>query len=134
MDRWSIMPNAARGNSAPAEGYRVGATFDSPSDEHYYGLGQDQEGFLDMRGHRMNCWHDYGAPGGQTVCVPFVVSSRGYGLVWNNASKSTVDFGINGLNKVEVFSGANGDFTLFSDDGTSYSYENRRLSYETALG
>ena len=31
--------------------YQVGATFASPEDEHYYGLGQNQEGFLDHRGH-----------------------------------------------------------------------------------
>ena len=29
--------------------YTVGATFASPGDEHYYGLGQNQEGFLDHR-------------------------------------------------------------------------------------
>ena len=31
--------------------FRVGATFVSPPDEHYYGLGQNQQGFLDHRGH-----------------------------------------------------------------------------------
>ena len=114
MDRWSMVPNAARehaaGDTGAGEGYRVAATFDSPSDEHYYGLGQHQQGFLDLRGHRMNCWHDYVAPGGETLCVPFVVSSRGYGLVWDNASKTTVDFGINGLN---TWSSAVGDRVSF---------------------
>ena len=28
----------------------------SPDDEHYYGLGQNQEGFLDHRGHPVRCW------------------------------------------------------------------------------
>ena len=27
-----------------------------PDDEHYYGLGQNQEGFLDHRGHPVHCW------------------------------------------------------------------------------
>ena len=31
--------------------YQVGATFASPKDEHYYGLGQNHEGYLDRRGH-----------------------------------------------------------------------------------
>jgi alpha-D-xyloside xylohydrolase len=31
--------------------YTVGASFRSPDDEHYYGLGQNHEGFLDHRGH-----------------------------------------------------------------------------------
>jgi alpha-D-xyloside xylohydrolase len=30
--------------------YTVGATFASPDDEHYYGLGQNQQGYLDHRG------------------------------------------------------------------------------------
>ena len=33
-------------------GYRVSATFDSPQGEHYYGLGQQQQGFMDLRDHR----------------------------------------------------------------------------------
>ena len=42
----------------------MGATFVSPPDEHYYGLGQNQEGYLDHRGHTVDCWHDYNATGG----------------------------------------------------------------------
>jgi alpha-D-xyloside xylohydrolase len=73
----------------------VVATFASPPDEHYYGLGQNQEGVLDHRFQTVNCWHDYGAPGGESVCVPFMVSSRGYGLVWDNPSKTTIRAGFN---------------------------------------
>ena len=49
--------------------FQVGATFASPKDEHYYGLGQNQEGYLDRRGHVVRCAHDYNAPGGRVyVC------------------------------------------------------------------
>lgn len=75
--------------------YRVGATFTSPDDEHYYGLGQHQEGFLDLRGHTVACWHDYDAAGGPSVGVPFVVTNRGYGMIWDNPSKTTIDPGFN---------------------------------------
>ena len=78
-----------------AEFYTVGANFVSPDDEHYYGLGQNQEGFLDLRGHAVRCWHDYLAPAGQSVCVPFVVTNKGYGLVWDNPSKTTIVPGFN---------------------------------------
>jgi alpha-D-xyloside xylohydrolase len=54
-----------------AEFYTVGATFASPDDEHYYGLGQNQEGFLDHRGHAVRCWADYLAPAAPSFCVPF---------------------------------------------------------------
>jgi alpha-D-xyloside xylohydrolase len=74
--------------------YQVGATFAAPKDEHYYGLGQNQEGFFDRRGHVMRCAHDYNAPGGQSVCVPFVVTNKGYGILWDNPSRTTVQFAI----------------------------------------
>lgn len=75
--------------------FEVGATFSSPPDEHYYGFGQNQEGYLDRRGHVVRCAHDYNAPSGQSVCVPFVVTNKGYGLVWDNPSATTVAFGFN---------------------------------------
>ncbi|HEY1159899.1 MAG TPA: TIM-barrel domain-containing protein [Terracidiphilus sp.] len=75
--------------------YVVGATFASPDDEHYYGLGQNQEGFLDHRGHPVHCWQDYTAPAAPSVCVPFLVTNKGYGVVWDNASKTTIEPGFN---------------------------------------
>jgi alpha-glucosidase/alpha-D-xyloside xylohydrolase len=117
MWRWSMVPNRAAATPATSNdggkedpGYRVSATFDSPQNEHYYGLGQQQQGFLDLRDHRIQCWHDYGAIGGENVCVPFMVSSRGYGLIWDNPSKTTVDLGINQQN---VWSSEVGDRVSF---------------------
>jgi alpha-glucosidase/alpha-D-xyloside xylohydrolase len=88
MQNWSMVPNQSDTAAAGAEKqeqeeavYRVSATFDSPADEHYYGLGQQQQGNLDLRDHQIHCWHDYSAIGGQNVCVPFMISSRGYGLI-----------------------------------------------------
>jgi alpha-D-xyloside xylohydrolase len=75
--------------------YTVGATFTSPDDEHYYGLGQNQEGFLDHRGHTVRCWNDYLSTGGPSTCVPFLLTNMGYGLVWDNASKTTIEPGFN---------------------------------------
>ena len=75
--------------------YIVGATFTSPDDEHYYGLGQNQEGFLDHRGHTVHCWADYKAAGGPSFCVPFLVTNKGYGLLWDNPSRTTIEPGFN---------------------------------------
>jgi alpha-D-xyloside xylohydrolase len=75
--------------------YRVGATFTSPNDEHYYGLGQNQEGYLDHRGHKVECWADYQSAGGPSFCVPFLVTNKGYGLLWDNPSKTTILPGFN---------------------------------------
>ena len=65
MTGWSqAVPNHKDGTADLArdrrptdrEFYTVGANFVSPDDEHYYGLGQNQEGFLDHRGHPVRCW------------------------------------------------------------------------------
>ena len=77
------------------EFFTVGASFVSPDDEHYYGLGDNQEGLLDHRGHPVRCWNDYLSPAAPTTCVPFVVTNKGYGLVWDNPSKTTFEPGFN---------------------------------------
>jgi alpha-D-xyloside xylohydrolase len=78
-----------------AEFFTVGATFVSPDDEHYYGLGQNHEGFLDHRGHPVHCWADYLAPAAPSFCVPFLITNKGYGLLWDNPSKTTIEPGFN---------------------------------------
>ena len=104
MADWSMsVPNYKDGNAGVLNSrratdppfYQVGASFVSPDDEHYYGLGQNQEGFLDHRGHTVNCWHNYTATAAPSVCVPFMVTNYGYGIVWDNPSKTTIEPGFN---------------------------------------
>ncbi len=130
MRKWSMMANRPDANATKLEkgdsGYRVGATFDSPAGEHYYGLGQQQKGFLDLRDHHINCWHDYSAIGGENVCVPFMISSGGYGLIWDNPSKTTIDLGFNQQN---VWSSQIGDrvsFFVIAGNTTDEIYEGYR--------
>jgi alpha-D-xyloside xylohydrolase len=134
MWRWSMVPNeaeAASGNAAkqhnPDAGYRVSATFDSPAGEHYYGLGQQQQGFLDLRDHQIKCWHDYAAVGGESVCVPFLVSSRGYGLVWDNPSKTTINLGFNQQNLWSSDIGDRVSFFVIAGDKADEIYQGYRL-------
>ena len=90
--------------------YTVGATFASPDDEHYYGLGQNQEGFLDHRGHPVRCWADYDAPAAPSFCVPFLITNKGYGLLWDNPSKTTI---VPGFNEQTQWSSEAGDRVSF---------------------
>ncbi len=100
---WMSVPNYKDGDAdllhdeRPSDEpfFQVGAIFYSPSDEHYYGLGQNQEGYLDHRGHTVECWNNYTATGGPSTCVPFVVTNYGYGLIWDNPSKTTIEPGFN---------------------------------------
>jgi alpha-D-xyloside xylohydrolase len=80
--------------------FTIGASFSAAHDEHDYGLGQNQEGYLDRRGHVVECAHDYNAPSGQSVCVPFYVTNKGYGIIWDNPSKTRFAFGFNNENKI----------------------------------
>lgn len=124
MNTWRMTPAQAE---AGAKSYRVAATFDSPGDEHYYGLGQQQKGWMDLRDHQVRCWHDYGAIGGEDVCVPFMVSTRGYGLIWDNPSKTTVDLGFNNRN---VWSSEVGDrvsYFVIAGDAADEIYQGYRL-------
>ncbi len=103
---WMMNPAVVAGERT----YHVGATFASPDDEHYYGLGQNQEGFLDLRGHPVRCWHYYDAPGGESVCVPFLVTNRGYGVIWDNPSKTTI---VPGMNEVTTWESELGERVSF---------------------
>jgi alpha-glucosidase/alpha-D-xyloside xylohydrolase len=129
MRTWMMAPERPEvaQTDAGAKGYHVTSTFDSPADEHYYGLGQQQKGWMDLRNHEIRCWHDYMAIGGQDVGVPFMVSSRGYGLVWDNPSKTTVDLGFNGRN---VWSSEVGDrvsYFVIAGNTSDEIYEGYRL-------
>ena len=92
MSGWEMAPHTVNGEKT----FRVGATFQAPADEHYYGLGQNQEGILDHRGRTLDCKHFYDAPAGETVCVPFMVTNKGYGIVWDNPSDTVISAGIHG--------------------------------------
>jgi alpha-D-xyloside xylohydrolase len=94
MSGWELSPQTVNTEKT----YQAGASFRAPADEHYYGMGQNQEstGPLDLRGRVLDCKHWYDAPAGESVCVPFMVSSKGYGIVWDNPSATRFVAGING--------------------------------------
>jgi len=60
---------------------RADAYFDLTPDEAIYGLGQHQSGLLNQRGADLLLMQD-----NTNISVPFLLSSRGYGLLWNSAS------------------------------------------------
>jgi alpha-D-xyloside xylohydrolase len=51
--------------------------------ESLYGLGQHQQGLLNIKDHDLDL-HQYNTE----VFIPFLVSSRGYGILWDNTSFS----------------------------------------------
>ena len=59
--------------------YAVSQAFVSPEDEHLYGTGQFQDGYLDIRGLTRRLTQV-----NTQISIPFLLSSKGYGLLWNN--------------------------------------------------
>ncbi len=59
----------------------VGQTWLSQPAEVLYGLGENQSGLFNLKGHDLDLWQHNG-----TIIVPFLVSSRGWGVLWDNTS------------------------------------------------
>jgi alpha-D-xyloside xylohydrolase len=76
------LPGTRRVESSTIRGeptWSVAQSFDSPEDERLFGTGQFQDGFLNVRGlpRRLTQVNTQ-------IAIPFIVSSRGFGLLWHN--------------------------------------------------
>jgi alpha-D-xyloside xylohydrolase len=60
------------------------------NDEKIYGMGQYQQPYLDLKGMDIELAHR-----NSQASVPFALSSRGYGLLWNNPGVGRAVFGKN---------------------------------------
>lgn len=65
------------------ETFHVRQEWEPNEGEALYGLGQHQTGLVDIKGYDVDLWQHNG-----TVIIPFLVSSRGYGILWDNTSYS----------------------------------------------
>src|SRR5690554_751525 len=72
--------------------YRVAQRFVSPPDEYLFGTGQFQDGYLNIRGlpRRLTQVNSQ-------ISIPFILSSKGYGLLWNNYGLTEFNPGENRL-------------------------------------
>jgi|WetSurSiteA1Bulk_404760.scaffolds.fasta_scaffold00086_5 alpha-D-xyloside xylohydrolase len=61
--------------------FQISQQFESPGDEAIYGLGQHQNGIMNYKG-RDEILFQYNSK----VAVPFMVSNKNYGLLWDNYS------------------------------------------------
>ena len=74
----------------PGGDFSLSLRFESIDGEKIYGMGQYQQPYLDLKG----CVLDLEQRNSQ-VTVPFEVSSKGYGFLWNNPAVGRVAFGKN---------------------------------------
>ena len=68
-------------SEAELNGYTWQLTFDSPKEEAFYGLGQHQSSDMNYKGKNEDLFQ-YNTK----VSTPFVVSNRGYGILWDSYS------------------------------------------------
>ena len=71
--------------------HRLEQAFSGYEGERLYGLGQHAHGCLDQKGMVLDLVQRNGE-----VSIPFLLSSRGYGLLWNNPAIGRVELAANG--------------------------------------
>lgn len=120
---------------AQRHGWTWTATFQSPDDEAFYGLGQHQSEELNMKGRNEDLFQ-YNTK----ISVPFVLSNRNYGILWD--SYSYCRFGnpndylqLNRAFKLYDKDGKPGSLTgTYTDkDGNSVTRAEDSIYYEFAL-
>jgi alpha-D-xyloside xylohydrolase len=84
-------PGARNFTAAGSGSYRIEQRFRAYAGERVFGLGQQQHGRLDQKGHVVDL-----AQRNTEVSVPFLISNRGYGFLWNNPAVGRVELGESG--------------------------------------
>lgn len=75
---------------AGSSDYTLMARFEAFDDEKIFGMGQYQDRQLNKKGALLELAHR-----NSQASVPFMISSRGYGFLWNNPAIGTAHFGTN---------------------------------------
>ena len=94
IDRFCVPTNNAGRelkNNAGTFNFKATVRFEAYDDEKIFGMGQYQDSHLDKKG---GVWEL--SQKNSQASVPFMISSRGYGFLWNNPAIGTVSFGTNG--------------------------------------
>ena len=109
--------------------FHVSAVFGALPGERYYGLGQNQLGRLDHGGHTVPVVHSYhGETGeGESIGVPFLVTNRRYGFIFDNPSRTQVTLGVNGRTKWTADVGEAVSFFVIYGETTDEIYAGYRL-------
>ena len=90
--------------------YRLTMRFVSTWNEKIYGMGQYQQPYLDLKGADLELAHR-----NSQASVPFMISSLGYGFLWNNPAVGRVNFGKN-ITTWEAFSAKKLDYWITAGD------------------
>jgi alpha-D-xyloside xylohydrolase len=75
-------------SGAPGARQQVDTQFSSPATEGLFGLGQQQNGWLNDKGRQVTLDQFNQAGAGGSTAIPMMVSSRGYGVLWDTYSRA----------------------------------------------
>ena len=73
--------------SRGSDHFELKLTFDAVKDEHLYGMGQYPNDCLDLKGTVLEL-----AQKNTQISIPFLLSSKGYGFIWNNPAIGRAEF------------------------------------------
>ena len=93
IDRYCVPLRIEARDLKPITGttdYRLVMRFEAYEGEKIFGMGQYQESSLDKKGACLELAHR-----NSQASVPFMISNRGYGLLWNNPAIGTATFATN---------------------------------------
>lgn len=93
INRYAVPLRVGAREMKPVQGttdYELTARFEAFDDEKIFGMGQYQEKNLNKKGAVLELAHR-----NSQSSVPFMISSRGYGFLWNNPAIGRVVFGTN---------------------------------------
>lgn len=95
----------------PGGDYHLTLRFESlDPEEKIYGMGQYQQPYLDLKGADLELAHR-----NSQASVPFALSSRGYGFLWNNPGVGRAVFGKN-ITSFEAYSTKQMDYWVTAGD------------------
>ena len=102
----------------PSNNFEITMTFESDPDEKLFGMGQYQYPYLDLKGCLLEM-----AQRNTQASVPFLLSSKRYGFLWNNPAVGTANFGKN-LTEWKVRSSKQIDYWITAGDTPAEIEEN----------
>lgn len=102
--------------------FSLAARFEAYDDEKIYGMGQYQDRHLDKKGCTLELCHR-----NSQASVPFYISSRGYGFLWNNPAVGTATFA-NNLTEWKALSTKKLDYFITAGDNPAEIMEHYTLA------
>jgi alpha-D-xyloside xylohydrolase len=110
---WANNPGARSFRGVGGGLFECEQHFAAREGERFYGMGENATGRVDLKGSVIDLYQRH-----VKAVVPFVVSSEGYGFLWNNPSLGRVEFG---NNRTRWLSHGSKQMDYFITAGDSYA-------------